>query len=121
MTSGLDLALLIVERQAGREIADRVASEIDLERRFEPAEARSGILSPRTRSEAKTLREGLGGEYTFIPHALLELKGSFLDWSLCAVRERLCAKYRSFLFRSSCRRFGSRSAIRPRADGGAPA
>ena len=40
VTSGLDLALLIVERQAGREIADRVASEIEYERRFEPAEAR---------------------------------------------------------------------------------
>jgi len=40
VTSGLDLALLIVERQAGREIADRVAREIEYERRVEPADAR---------------------------------------------------------------------------------
>ena len=40
VTSGLDLALLIVERQAGREIADGVAREIEYERRSEPAEAR---------------------------------------------------------------------------------
>jgi transcriptional regulator GlxA family with amidase domain len=40
VTSGLDLALLIVERQAGREIADRVAREIEYERRFAAAEAR---------------------------------------------------------------------------------
>src|SRR3954470_19995908 len=37
VTSGLDLALLIVERQAGREIADRVAREIEYDRRFEPS------------------------------------------------------------------------------------
>jgi transcriptional regulator GlxA family with amidase domain len=35
VTSGLDLALLIVERQAGREIADRVAREIEYDRRPE--------------------------------------------------------------------------------------
>jgi len=40
VTSGLDLALLIVERRAGREIADRVAREIEYEHRFDPAEAR---------------------------------------------------------------------------------
>jgi transcriptional regulator GlxA family with amidase domain len=40
VTSGIDLALLIVERQAGREIADRVAREIEYERRFEPVDAR---------------------------------------------------------------------------------
>jgi len=40
VTSGLDLALLIVERQAGREIADGVAREIEYEHRFDPAEAR---------------------------------------------------------------------------------
>lgn len=33
VTSGLDLALHLVEREAGRELADRVASEIEHERR----------------------------------------------------------------------------------------
>jgi len=39
VTSGIDLALLIVERHAGRAIADAVAREIEYERRSEPAEA----------------------------------------------------------------------------------
>jgi transcriptional regulator GlxA family with amidase domain len=37
VTSGIDLALHIVEQQAGAEIADRVAGEIEYERRFEIA------------------------------------------------------------------------------------
>jgi transcriptional regulator GlxA family with amidase domain len=39
VTSGIDLALLIVERQAGRDIANRVAREIEYEGRYEPAAA----------------------------------------------------------------------------------
>jgi transcriptional regulator GlxA family with amidase domain len=39
ITSGLDLALHIVEQQAGAEIADQVADEIEYERRFEVARA----------------------------------------------------------------------------------
>jgi transcriptional regulator GlxA family with amidase domain len=39
VTSGIDLALLIVERQAGAALADAVAREIEYERRYEPAEA----------------------------------------------------------------------------------
>jgi transcriptional regulator GlxA family with amidase domain len=35
ITSGIDLALHIVEQQAGAEIADKVADEIEYERRFE--------------------------------------------------------------------------------------
>jgi transcriptional regulator GlxA family with amidase domain len=37
VTSGIDLALWIVEQEAGAEIADRVAAEIEYERRFEVA------------------------------------------------------------------------------------
>ncbi len=37
VTSGLDLALYIVEREFGREIADRVATVIEYERRYEVA------------------------------------------------------------------------------------
>jgi transcriptional regulator GlxA family with amidase domain len=37
VTSGIDLALHIVEQQAGAAIADRVADEIEYERRFEVA------------------------------------------------------------------------------------
>jgi transcriptional regulator GlxA family with amidase domain len=39
ITSGIDLALHIVEQQAGAEIADKVADEIEYERRFEVARA----------------------------------------------------------------------------------
>jgi transcriptional regulator GlxA family with amidase domain len=39
VTSGIDLALRVVERHAGRAIADAVAREIEYERRSEPAEA----------------------------------------------------------------------------------
>jgi transcriptional regulator GlxA family with amidase domain len=39
ITSGIDLALHIVEQQAGAEIADQVADEIEYERRFEVARA----------------------------------------------------------------------------------
>jgi transcriptional regulator GlxA family with amidase domain len=39
VTSGIDLALLVVERHAGRAIADAVAREIEYERRSAPAEA----------------------------------------------------------------------------------
>jgi transcriptional regulator GlxA family with amidase domain len=39
VTSGIDLALLVVERHASRAIADAVAREIEYERRSEPAEA----------------------------------------------------------------------------------
>ncbi len=39
VTSGLDLALRVVERQAGRAVAEAVAHEIEYERRSEPAEA----------------------------------------------------------------------------------
>lgn len=35
VTSGLDLALYIVEREASREIADRVAKELEYERRYD--------------------------------------------------------------------------------------
>jgi transcriptional regulator GlxA family with amidase domain len=37
VTSGIDLALLIVERHAGRDIANAVAREIEYEGRYEPA------------------------------------------------------------------------------------
>ncbi|WP_435075824.1 DJ-1/PfpI family protein [Halorubrum sp. HHNYT27] len=37
VTSGIDLALYIVEREFGREIADRVATVIEYERRYEVA------------------------------------------------------------------------------------
>jgi transcriptional regulator GlxA family with amidase domain len=37
VTSGLDLALMLVERVAGAEMAARVASELEYERRYEPA------------------------------------------------------------------------------------
>jgi transcriptional regulator GlxA family with amidase domain len=37
ITSGIDLALWIVEQQAGAEIAEKVAAEIEYERRFEVA------------------------------------------------------------------------------------
>jgi transcriptional regulator GlxA family with amidase domain len=40
VTSGIDLALHIVEQEAGVEIADRVADEIEYERRFEVASSR---------------------------------------------------------------------------------
>jgi transcriptional regulator GlxA family with amidase domain len=39
ITSGIDLALHIVEQQAGAEIADKVADEIEYERRFEVTRA----------------------------------------------------------------------------------
>jgi transcriptional regulator GlxA family with amidase domain len=39
VTSGIDLALLIVERQAGAALAGAVAREIEYERRYEPVEA----------------------------------------------------------------------------------
>jgi transcriptional regulator GlxA family with amidase domain len=39
VTSGIDLALWIVEQEASAEIADRVAAEIEYERRFEVARA----------------------------------------------------------------------------------
>jgi transcriptional regulator GlxA family with amidase domain len=39
ITSGIDLALHIVEQHGGAEIADRVADEIEYERRFEVARA----------------------------------------------------------------------------------
>ncbi|MFC5366565.1 DJ-1/PfpI family protein [Salinirubrum litoreum] len=35
VTSGLDLALYIVEREASREVADRVAKELEYERRYD--------------------------------------------------------------------------------------
>jgi transcriptional regulator GlxA family with amidase domain len=39
VTSGIDLALLVVERHAGAALADAVAREIEYERRSTPAEA----------------------------------------------------------------------------------
>ncbi|WP_435146807.1 DJ-1/PfpI family protein [Halobaculum sp. P14] len=36
VTSGLDLALHVVAREAGADVADRVADEIEYDRRFEP-------------------------------------------------------------------------------------
>jgi transcriptional regulator GlxA family with amidase domain len=39
ITSGIDLALYIVEQEAGVEIAEKVADEIEYERRFEVARA----------------------------------------------------------------------------------
>jgi transcriptional regulator GlxA family with amidase domain len=39
VTSGIDLALLVVERHAGRALAEAVAREIEYERRSAPAEA----------------------------------------------------------------------------------
>ena len=38
VTSGIDLALYVVEREFGREVADRVATVIEYERRYEVAE-----------------------------------------------------------------------------------
>ncbi|MFW6317893.1 MAG: DJ-1/PfpI family protein, partial [Halorubrum sp.] len=37
VTSGIDLALYVVEREFGREVADRVATVIEYERRYEVA------------------------------------------------------------------------------------
>jgi transcriptional regulator GlxA family with amidase domain len=38
VTSGLDLALHLVERECGADVADRVAEEIEYERRSDPVE-----------------------------------------------------------------------------------